>query len=783
MAPTKLLFLVFFISIASAGVCQTGPAETSGEMLVTHLEINAKHARKWSKRITRQRLQLYYSASDKSLALKAHPLIRLNGLKVKFTLQSDSVKASVSRKEIAANIARFHSQLPATTTLGMDSAALAAANRQYEEDLRLYLAGKRPAKSVVGQWLTLAYWEQVNSPEGVSVSIRRPFKTIATLTIDTLPTIAFPALPTLSDVECLPIDRFFELKKLKGYGIDQIKYLPYTGHDQNIFKKRHGVFFPRNKIVPESASMDSLRQYLTDNDLSILKADFYGYSSFEGDSLLNRNLQEKRAAYLYQALNDMSSDPIEADTIGFADGYEALLSAARKNGIAWMTTLPKAQLRDTLQKDSALLASLEPLLKRSRKAELQLVLAKKLNQEERIDKAFRVFNQTAYRVVSTRSGQISNLEQQRLNGMLRYLFTLFINDEITSEQLSYTTEHAPNTSFVRILFAYLLIQQFERDRPIQLDSAFWYGKLAEFDRSRVFENANEAVISLLYSKSIASNAKPMLQAMAVDMQYYTFRYINNGTLHPSVLCRFSYPNTSGFYALKLNHYAFLQQLPPEKGNLISCYSGANTPYYLRPGRRRFTGDEIGSLAERLENEAGAFRRRFESETLQPPTYYNGTQSDYYYFLKVLFLEENEAIKKLVSQSDQLIEFDLYNFVHDQVQAFDPLENVWLEKEIPLEKISSLLRRLMRSPGRLCPVMLENISLGFHLKTLYYVSKYYDPTNVSQQTLARDALTYISSYYRKKRGVMTPYLEALIQRQINLFYWLPGTRNISDYRLY
>ena len=777
MGLRKLFVVLFFLSVAVPGVCQQQHVGTSTPMLVTHTTFLQKKSGKWEKRLRNQRLQLHYSPESKQLALKAHPLLKIKNLAFSFSLQTGSTQEMVRRKEIAYHLLKAHGQLPVTTKMGLDS----AGQEKYASDLKSFVEGGRARKWIYGQWLTVATWDNIADISGVSILVKRPLRKIATLTIDSLPTIALPSLPTLSEAVCTPIDRFYELRKLKGYGIDNIKYQPYTGHDKDIFRRSHEVYFSRNKYQPEQQSVASLRQYLNDNDLSILKADFFGYSSMEGDSLLNRRLQEKRASYLYETLQQMSEDPIEADSIGFGDGYENLVLLAKKNNIKWLPALTRQQLRDTLSADSALRESLEPLLSESRKAELKLVLARRLNREERITKAYRVLNQTAFRVITPR-GQIITLEQQRLSGILSYLFRLYINGDISKIDLLYAVDTAPNTAFVRLLFTYMMEQQLELERPPQLDSALWTSRLNAFDWNNIFLSANAEVVLLITSGSIDASMKPMLHGMAVDIQYYTFRHILSGLLQPSILCYISYPRSSGFYGLILNRYAFIHKVTTEKGMSMSCYSSGRPDMREREGPT-FTEAYVDALADSLRQRAREFQPLFENAEFSPPSFYNGPQSDYYHFLKILFVDNDESVRQLVSQSDQLIEFDLFRFVSYQINTLDPLANYWLDEDIPIEKISSLLRKLLREPGRLCPVMLENTTLSFYLKTLYFLQRYYDPANPYQIGLSRDALAYISNYYRRRGSTVTPALEAVIQEQLNLFYWQPGAKDVSQYRLY
>lgn len=391
----------------------------SDQMLITHLT-TAKRLGKWENKLRKQRLQLFYSPINKQLWLKAHPLTKIENLRFNFTLQDGIKRKAIKGKTLAARILEDHSALPENSALILGASAQKGAQALYDKDLNDFAAGKKAKGWIQNQWLTVADWDEVeiNNPTNPTVCIQRRRKIIGTLTIDSVNVKAFSSLPVLSQVKCVPFDRFFELKNLKGYGIDKIKYFPFSGRNRNVFKKNHEVFFPKNKVYPEYHSIETLEQYLNDNNLSILRASLFGYSSLEGDSLLNRKLQEKRANYLYQTLNKISSDPVEADSIGFADGYQALVSQAKPSNQTWIDSLSRSQLRDTLLLDPQLLASIEPLLKLSRKAELQLVMAKRLSKEEQIKDAIKQLNLHAAKMFHYQTGQLNLEEQQRVSGIL-----------------------------------------------------------------------------------------------------------------------------------------------------------------------------------------------------------------------------------------------------------------------------------------------------------------------------------------------------------------------------
>lgn len=319
------------------------------------------------------------------------------------------------------------------------------------------------------------------------------------------------------------------------------------------------------------------------------------------------------------------------------------------------------------------------------------------------------------------------------------------------------------------------------EKPMHVDSVSWDLLLNDNQWNIIFEDANSGIISLMQSPFIAPNVKPMLSRMAVDIQYYTFKYILMGRLDPSILYNISYPMTAMFYGLILNRHAFINKLGTPPGIELDTMPGNKkfVPLIVDhdPQTDKKTESNVNSARQ-----VNSYRHGIENAGYHPPTYALKLFDEYYMFLKILFIGKDEAARKFVNQSDQLIEFDLYVFMNDQVKTFNPQKNYWLDKDVPLEKMAALMRSLLARPGRLCPKSLENLSLTFYLKSLYYLERYFDPANPYQITLCKEALTYISNYYKKRRDMVSPDMADSINQQLSWFYWLPGTRDALQYRL-
>lgn len=88
----------------------------------------------------------------------------------------------------------------------------------------------------------------------------------------------------------------------------------------------------------------------------------------------------------------------------------------------------------------------------------------------------------------------------------------------------------------------------------------------------------------------------------------------------------------------------------------------------------------------------------------------------------------------------------------------------------MDKLVSLLKTINK---RICQYKVNQLYLDYHLKALQYLDWYYEPGNKQQTRIAQQSLRFISEYYARIAGLVTPRLSIYLMKQFNAFHWLPG----------
>jgi hypothetical protein len=271
---------------------------------------------------------------------------------------------------------------------------------------------------------------------------------------------------------------------------------------------------------------------------------------------------------------------------------------------------------------------------------------------------------------------------------------------------------------------------------------------------------------ILEAKDLHRLEKIKRLQQAVDIQYYTIKFIKAGKLDPNQLCEIVYPNSSDFYGLKLNHLAILHEL--SRYIPLSCMGKSN---------RKLTNwsDEPISNFQLAEWTFHQFPARADSVT-----YDRTAKSDYYEYVKILFLHKDPSVRKFVETSDNFLEFDLLNIVRYNVDEWDPLANKFYDAEVPLEILAQWVDKLMRKDKRICKAEVHQVYLDFHQKNLLYMQRYGTPGHHRQVKMAENSLRYISGYYAARAHTLSPALLAHVVENLIGFYELPTVRPSTQY---
>lgn len=180
---------------------------------------------------------------------------------------------------------------------------------------------------------------------------------------------------------------------------------------------------------------DSL--HLTDYNIRQIFID--AYTSIEGTWEINQALQEKRANSIVKALQAYQTPEIES-VITTQENWLEFYGDMDSTDFTFLLDLEEDQIKKRLSKDQELLAQLEPLLAKHRKAEIEVFLEKRFTVEERDpDRLRSYFNHS-----------IQNKDLDQALYLQQVIFTL-IDDQIVSPDILEDLEIPPASKFGPLL--------------------------------------------------------------------------------------------------------------------------------------------------------------------------------------------------------------------------------------------------------------------------------------------------------------------------------------------
>jgi hypothetical protein len=634
--------------------------------------------------------------------------------------------------------------------------------QSYPRNRERFFAGGGGGFFFQHNWIPL-YTVPEHLAEPVTLNVRGLLFRKAGYQTDKLPAGFAPQLPALDTVTCVPYNRFHELRKMNGYGIDKFKYIAYQVKDREAVRHSFEIYFEKNSAEAKPESVQRVIDFLRENNYSILHAMIEGYSSVEGTEEGNLRLQQKRAHILIKALREHNTEPIVSDTLVVRHGYDLFRKAIRESPHFGLDSLSNDSLRQLLNTNARLLEEVEPYLRQHRKASLKLVLAKKLEGEEIFERIKRDFTYWERQLDPRFNLGLSPAEvESRVMGIIAYLFELMVSEQITAEQYGRIMDNAINKNLVRVLSVYHEIILFERQN--YRDSLIWdkYATERKFNNSFIVAQSN--LINLILQPGVHHKQVEKFRRQLVDIQTYTFDYVRNGWLSLEALCELDYPDSPKFRGFKLNQLAFLQymtqfgEVPCEKLVLSkSEQRNAYTDSWLDDQLRESVHKRIVKLPE------GKYL----------PAYGEAVYSPLLFYLKKLFLSNEPSIREHVISSDNVYEFDVFTLAQYNVERWEPKENFFQDQEVQLEEMNKLIGLLKRINKRICPRQINQLYLDYHLKSLHYLSIYYEPGNHKHTEIAQQSMLFIARYYSRHASLVTPRLSLYLLHQFNAFHTMPG----------
>ncbi len=690
----------------------------------------------------------------------------------RFTLQSKDKRYKFRRNQMLPAVQ--HALNTSVSKLLEDTLFFADAQRKnkllqsYPKDRDQFFAGAKGGLFFTHNWIPL-YTLPNTLPQPVTLKISRRFTNQETYHTDRLPVSHAWRLPVLDNNDCGDFDRFKELRKMNGYGIDKIKYSAYLIPDRQAIRQNFEIYFEKNRADARPESVQPVIDFLEKNSYSILRANIEGYSSLEGTEEANERLQRKRAGILIKTLRAYNNEPISSDTVIIAHGYEMFRQAIRETKYQWLDTLSNEALRLALNSDAGLLNAVEPYLKNQRKSSLELVLAKRLTREEIFDRFKRDFMYWEARLLPQNNQPVAAQAEPRVMGMLAYLFDLMLSEQISELEFNQVVHEAKNKNLLQILLAYHEIIRVEK-RSIT-DSVAWNNHVKSGGFANVILGGHSGLIELIANARMQGNDLKKYKAQLVDIQYYLFDYVRNGWIGLGKLCVVDYPNSSNFGGYKLRQLAFLKEMA--KTTEVPCehftWAKAERP---KPYTDSWLDESVPG-----KNFSGAVML-VNGRYL--PNYGPAVYSPFMFYIKRLFLTKDKGLSQYVVSSDNLYQFDLYTLASYNVSEWKPEQNFFQDREVLLEDMNKLIMMLKRIDHRICRPQVNELYLDYHLKALHYLTVYYEPGNPKHTEIVQQSLAFISNYYSTRAARVPPRLSLYLLHQLNAFYALPGQHEATRY---
>lgn len=725
------------------------------QVIITVPANPAKYSR--ARKLNKKRFQFEVGSASASLRMALADRLPLRS--VRMTTGSEPLQPF--RRDTMGGFIRAEQQEAWQTLVEMGRTAK-MNQASYEHAVNRFIDGKH-SPGMASQWHTLARLPLTAEAPAVSAKVRAGLFRRPVLTTDTLQGAEPALLPAVDVVECVTFDRFYERRKLRGYGIEKFHYKPYLRTQQKVIRKTFEVYFDKNRA---QADLAEIRQFLRTNDLTILHASMEGFSSVEGTAERNRELQEQRARRLMYALQSFNTLPVQSDTILFTDAWEPFREELRRSPFKHLDSLDNDSLRQQINNDPELIAFFEPYFRQHRKATLKLTLSGRLSPEEVAKRLVSDFNHELSKI--TAGDTPANREAEaKLLGMIDYFDKLSEAGKAGDMDIAQLVDESAWPSAARILLFYHVVKHYEEKirGDFQWDSTF-----VKRGWNNIFAvAANNATAEIegrggRYTFLHAQKKKRLEQL--VDIQYYTFKYIREGVLDPDVICGIKYPSHPRYYGYQLNQLAMAYELSKERH--FSCYwfyHGTPRP----PVSLRADSTSVDSLVTTLS------ASRFAPQSgpgSRVPTYDAGEKGDYYFFVKMLAMGKDESIRQYVYTSDNYFEFDLFYLLYNNVANWDPYQNHFFDEDIGLTEMRSLVNRLKGIQKHICPSNVNQLYLDYYMKSLIYLSRHRAPGDQREMNLADESLRGIANYYASRPRMLFPRLVLHVTRQLHNFYWLP-----------
>ncbi len=153
---------------------------------------------------------------------------------------------------------------------------------------------------------------------------------------------------------------------------------------------RFTIPFDKDKIEYRPEDIKPLYDSLNITDYAIQSISINAYTSVEGSYERNIKLQNERAESIVKALQSYQNEKITS-TVSASEDWVEFLEDISNSSYNYFLTLSKEEVKERLKASPDLLTKLEPILRKERKAMVELSLEKRLSYKESDQNQLKVF--------------------------------------------------------------------------------------------------------------------------------------------------------------------------------------------------------------------------------------------------------------------------------------------------------------------------------------------------------------------------------------------------------
>ncbi|HHL52265.1 MAG TPA: hypothetical protein ENJ39_02730, partial [Flammeovirgaceae bacterium] len=537
------------------------------------------------------------------------------------------------------------------------------------------------------------------------------------------------ALPELEDAPCVPVDRLLTFEKVAMP--PTYKPVPYKLPEGRKFSRRFTLHFAHNSAHFSPAEVAAIKAFLQNENLEIRGAFIRGMSSIEGDSVRNRQLQEQRAAVLWQTLAPyrQRGARLQGD---YQPAYRMFRQQMRAAGITLFDSLSDSEINrlfynpDYRQQYASYLAA-------QRVARMSIQLYKHYTPAEQVTRAYAEATRQYAKIVRARSIRSRSEREQTVRKAASLILGIerALTEAVRQGRLT--------TAVVR---QYYHTGKLETDELVMSRfnqvMADWNRGLAPVvtDYPEIILKAYRVTLPLVTSPEFSRDNLALHRAVAVQM--FAYGLIRKGVVDVHLYDELTYPEELPYYHLLLNRITF--------ANVYGIDNG-------RPGVPR-------------QQESGVGGRLANASSLPDKLYYN-------FVKKNLLINHYTAINPAIAAKDEYYYFDLYYLLFPNVMGWQVFDDKRFDEDITIAFIDRMIDHLLTT--KICPDNIYELALTFHLKVLQQATR---ATRMTPQI--RKSYDFIASYYKTHAGQLTPALANRVAGQLlflgHLFY---RNENVQD----